>query len=49
MEGISKTENKRRQSRTEREAEAKKEDRERQGKKKQSSLKAYLTREENPD
>jgi len=29
------------------EVEAKKEDRERQGKKKQSSLKAYLTREEN--
>ena len=49
MEGISKKENKRRQSRREREAEAKKEDRERQGKKKQSSLKAYLTREENPD
>jgi len=47
MEGISKTENKRRQSRREREAEAKQEDRERQGKKKQSSLKAYLTREEN--
>ena len=49
MEGISKKEGKRRQSRREREAEAKKEDRERQGKKKQSSLKAYLTREENPD
>ena len=49
MEGISKKENKRRQSRREREAEAKQEDRERQGKKKQSSLKAYLTREENPD
>jgi hypothetical protein len=49
MGGISKKENKRRQSRREREAEAKQEDRERQGKKKQSNLKAYLTREENPD
>jgi hypothetical protein len=51
MEGIRKKENKRRQSRREREAEAKKQsqDRERQGKKKQSSLKAYLTREENQD
>jgi len=49
MEGISKKENKRRQSRREREAEAKQEDRERQGKKKQSSLKAHLTGEENPD
>ena len=38
-----------RAKRREREAEAKQEDRERQGKKKQSSLKAYLTREENPD
>ena len=44
MEGISKKENKRRQSRREREAEAKKEDRDRQGKKGQSS---HLTGEEN--
>jgi len=53
MEGTSKKENKRRQSRRERKAEAKKADRERRWKKKQSSLKAYLTmsitREENPD